>query len=178
MVVLTSSMSVESEKIYWILDILYFEAHFSRITYWIGCKVWEIKRVLNNLYVNFHEIKWSLYSRMKCNGTYWWLLLLTLLSITHISKWQNLENSTITSKIGINKLIGCLLLLLLTKDINKWSCKAAQVAQQFSTGFSPGSDPGNPRPRIESHVRLCAWSLLLPLPLSVCLSGINKIFKK
>ena len=39
------------------------------------------------------------------------------------------------------------------------------VAQRFSATFSPGPDPGDPG--IESHVRLPAWSLLLPLPVSL-----------
>ena len=53
-----------------------------------------------------------------------------------------------------------------------WSW-AAWVAQRFSATFSPGPDPGDPG---ESHVRLPAWSLLLPLPLSLslCLSLMNK----
>ena len=51
---------------------------------------------------------------------------------------------------------------------------AAPVAQQFNAAnFGPGPDPGDPG--IESHIGLPdAWSLLLPLhvslPLSVCLS--------
>ena len=52
---------------------------------------------------------------------------------------------------------------------------AAPVAQQFSAAFSPGPDPGD---LIQSHIELPAWSLLLPLPvslpLSLCMSLINK----
>ena len=46
--------------------------------------------------------------------------------------------------------------------------QAATVAQQFSVTFSPGV--WSWRPWIESHVRLPAWSLLLPLPVSLPLS--------
>ena len=59
---------------------------------------------------------------------------------------------------------------------------AAPVAQRFGAAFIPGCDPGDPG--VESHVGLLAWSLLLPLPvslpcsLSLYLSWINKIFKK
>ena len=53
----------------------------------------------------------------------------------------------------------------------KMLCRAAPVAQQFSTPFSPGYDPGNlgSSPMTD---RLLAWSLLLPLPVSLplCLS--------
>ena len=45
------------------------------------------------------------------------------------------------------------------------------------SGLVPPSAQGG-RPRIESHVRLPAWSLLLPLPvslfLSLCVSLMNK----
>ena len=44
---------------------------------------------------------------------------------------------------------------------------AARVAQRFSIAFSPGPDPGD---RIEFHIRLPAWSLLLPLTMSLRLS--------
>ena len=54
---------------------------------------------------------------------------------------------------------------------NKW--QAAPVAERFSAAFSPGHDP---KPGIESHIRLPAWNLLLPLPVSLllCLSLMNK----
>ena len=64
------------------------------------------------------------------------------------------------------------------KFIFKGETGAARVAQRFSADFSPGCDPGDPRQGIESHVRLLAWSLLLPLPvslpLSLCVSLMNK----
>ena len=44
--------------------------------------------------------------------------------------------------------------------------KAAWVPQRFSAAFSPEPDPRDP----ESQVRLPAWSLLLPLPVSLPLS--------
>ena len=52
---------------------------------------------------------------------------------------------------------------------------AAWGTQQFSTTFSPGHGPGDPG-GIESHVRLLAWILLIPLPMSLplYLSLINK----
>ena len=43
-----------------------------------------------------------------------------------------------------------------------------RVAQQFSTAFSPGPDSGDPGST--SHIGLPAWSLLLPLPVSLTLS--------
>ena len=57
--------------------------------------------------------------------------------------------------------------------------KASQVAQRFSAAFGSGHcDPGVLV--IESHVRLPAGSLLLPLSVSLPLSHeqINKIIKK
>ena len=50
------------------------------------------------------------------------------------------------------------------KKCNHW---AAWMAQRFSATFSPGCDPGD---GIESHLGLPAWSLLLPLPVSLPLS--------
>ena len=62
------------------------------------------------------------------------------------------------------------------------------VAQQFSACLRPRV--WSWRPGIKSHIRLPAWNLLLPLPVSlplslflslslcVCLSWINKILKK
>ena len=64
----------------------------------------------------------------------------------------------------------------LFKKKKKKKSRAAQVAQRVSAAFSPGRDPEDPgssptsRPRIESHVGLPAWSLLLPLPVSLPLS--------
>ena len=55
----------------------------------------------------------------------------------------------------------------LSKSLKKKKKRAAQVAQRFSAAFSPGCDPGL---EIESHVGLPAWSLLLPLPVSLPLS--------
>ena len=60
--------------------------------------------------------------------------------------------------------------------IKKTVERATQVAQWFRVWSW--------RPRMESHVRIPAWSLLLPLPvplrffLSLCLSWINKLFFK
>ena len=45
--------------------------------------------------------------------------------------------------------------------------RAARVAQWFSAAFRPGCDPGDWRPGIESHAELPAWSLLLPLLVSL-----------
>ena len=50
------------------------------------------------------------------------------------------------------------------KKLKGW---AAWVAQRFSAAFSPGLIPET---RIESHIGLLAWSLLLPLPMSLPLS--------
>ena len=50
------------------------------------------------------------------------------------------------------------------------------VAQRLSICLQPRAWSWSPG--IESHVGLPAWSLLFPLPLSVCLSWINKIFLK
>ena len=58
----------------------------------------------------------------------------------------------------------------------KCEWRGSWVAQWFSTCLWPRAWSWNPG--IESHIRLPAWSLLLPLPvslpLSVCLSWINK----
>ena len=54
------------------------------------------------------------------------------------------------------------------------------MAQRFGVCLWPRASSWSPG--IESHIRLLAWSLLLPLPVSlplyVCLSWINKIFFK
>ena len=47
---------------------------------------------------------------------------------------------------------------------------AARVAQWFSATFGPGCDPGDLGSSPRSLVGLPAWSLLLPLPLSLPLS--------
>ena len=66
-----------------------------------------------------------------------------------------------------------------TKPNKKGSHRAAWVAQQFSAASSPRHDPGDLR---SGPCGLPAWGLFLPLPvslpLSLCLSWINKILKK
>ena len=61
-------------------------------------------------------------------------------------------------------------------DIMNQTERAAQVAQQLSICLRPRA--WSWRPRIESHIGLPAWSLLLPLPvslpLSLSVSWINK----
>ena len=54
---------------------------------------------------------------------------------------------------------------ILTKEIKK---RAALVVQQFSSCLGPRVWPRGPG--VESHIGLPAWSLLLPLPVSLPLS--------
>ena len=53
--------------------------------------------------------------------------------------------------------------------------RAALVAQQFSSAFGPGARAWSWRPGIECCVGQPAWSLLLPLPVSLSLCVMNKI---
>ena len=62
----------------------------------------------------------------------------------------------------------------LRSQVIRTQVRAAWVAQQFSTTFGPGCDPGDLGSSPTSHIGLPAGSLLLPLhvplPLSVCVS--------
>ena len=70
--------------------------------------------------------------------------------------------------------------MLTSNQLECLMCWDAWVAQPFSSCLLPRE--WSCSPGIESHVGLPAWSLLLPLPvslpLSVCLSWINKSKKK
>ena len=55
--------------------------------------------------------------------------------------------------------------------VNKHSRGQPRVAQRFSATFSLGRDAGVPG---SSPIGLPAWSLLLPLPVSLALSLMNK----
>ena len=50
------------------------------------------------------------------------------------------------------------------KSVYKFLSRAARVAQRFSAAFSPGPDPA------DLGWRPPAWSLLIPLPVSLPLS--------
>ena len=84
------------------------------------------------------------------------VLILTLLGMMD----RALRVGNLTSHLDIPS--SSILLTFKTKS------RATPVAQRFSVAFSPGRVPG--RRRIESHIRLPAWSLLLPLPVSLPLS--------
>ena len=60
------------------------------------------------------------------------------------------------------------------RDYLKIKSWAAQVAQRFSAAFGLGWDPGDSIPGPQAPIGLPAWSLLLPLsvtlPLSLCVS--------
>ena len=66
---------------------------------------------------------------------------------------------------------------MLKFSLKYWQTWAAWVAQQFSTAFSPGPDPGDPGsspPRAHCMGLLLPLPVSLPLSLSLSLSGINK----